>query len=114
MQEGTSSLMQMAKVAVAVEALHQAHLPFIAGECYLMCIILHFSTIPNLVSPRNLQKKIMSYILCPQISLFKSSLRIQLDSIVDFLHYSFVPWTSVSLPHLVICLTHSNPSSPFP
>ena len=32
MQEGTSSLMQMAKVAVAVEALHQAHLPFISGE----------------------------------------------------------------------------------
>ena len=32
MQEGTSSLMQMAKVAVAVEALHQAKLPFIAGN----------------------------------------------------------------------------------
>lgn len=31
MQEGTSSLMQMAKVAVAVEALHKAQLPFIAG-----------------------------------------------------------------------------------
>jgi acetyl-CoA carboxylase beta subunit len=30
MQEGTSSLMQMAKVAVAVEALHKAKLPFIA------------------------------------------------------------------------------------
>ena len=30
MQEGTSSLMQMAKVSVAVEALHRAGLPFIA------------------------------------------------------------------------------------
>lgn len=30
MQEGTSSLMQMAKVSVAVEALHRASLPFIA------------------------------------------------------------------------------------
>ena len=32
MQEGTSSLMQMAKVAVAVEALRQAGLPFVAGN----------------------------------------------------------------------------------
>ena len=30
MQEGTSSLMQMAKVAVAVQALHEAGLPFVA------------------------------------------------------------------------------------
>jgi acetyl-CoA carboxylase carboxyl transferase alpha subunit len=30
MQEGTSSLMQMAKVSVAVEALHRAKLPFVA------------------------------------------------------------------------------------
>ena len=30
MQEGTSSLMQMAKVSVAVEAMHREGLPFIA------------------------------------------------------------------------------------
>ena len=30
MQEGTSSLMQMAKVSVAVEALHKAGVPFIS------------------------------------------------------------------------------------
>lgn len=38
MQEGTSSLMQMAKVAVAVEALRQAGLPFVAGSGILMSI----------------------------------------------------------------------------
>ena len=40
MQEGTSSLMQMAKVAVAVEALHQAKLPFIAGNVLSQSMIV--------------------------------------------------------------------------
>ena len=40
MQEGTSSLMQMAKVAVAVEALHQAKLPFIAGNVPNQCMVV--------------------------------------------------------------------------
>ena len=45
MQEGTSSLMQMAKVAVAVEALHQAKLPFIAGDVWNVIVRLRYSAI---------------------------------------------------------------------